>query len=38
MDFGSASISDRMEEPVVVNPDVDSKSALIKCGILPLKI
>jgi hypothetical protein len=37
MDFGSASMSVKMEEPVVVNPDTDSKNALINEGMLPEK-
>lgn len=35
MDFGSASISVKMEDPVVVKPDTDSKKALVKKGMAP---
>jgi hypothetical protein len=37
MDFGSASMSVKMEDPVVVNPDADSKKAFINDGIAPEK-
>lgn len=35
IDFGSISISDRIEDPVVVNPETDSNMALAKCDIDP---
>jgi hypothetical protein len=35
IDFGSDSMSVRMEDPVVVNPETDSKMAFGKCGIEP---
>jgi hypothetical protein len=38
IEYGSISTSLRIEEPVVVNPDVDSKKASIKVGIVLLKI
>ncbi len=35
MDRGRASISVKMDEPVVENPEADSKKALVKFGIEP---
>ena len=35
MDFGRLSISVRIEAPVVVNPDMDSKRASVKLGMAP---
>ena len=38
IDFGNDSISVRIEEPVVVNPETDSKKALINEGMAPEKM
>jgi hypothetical protein len=38
IEYGKTSISLRMEEPVVVKPDVDSKNASVKVGIVLLII
>jgi hypothetical protein len=37
IEYGSTSTSVRIEDPVVENPDVDSKKAFMKFGIVPLK-
>ena len=38
IDLGKASISVSIDDPVVVNPETDSKNALINEGIAPEKI
>jgi hypothetical protein len=38
IDFGKDSISVSIDEPVVVNPDMDSKNALVNEGIAPEKM
>jgi hypothetical protein len=38
MDLGNISTSGRIVAPVVVNPELDSKKALINDGIVPLRM
>ena len=35
IDLGKISMSVRMDEPVVVNPEIDSKKASVNPGIVP---